>query len=72
MVSGDGDACGNKDPRVIDVLENMEEAENCHVGIRASSPKKMLASIAQLQSIYTNAHVGNSQQELKAFVIILN
>lgn len=60
-----------KTPRVTDVLEIMDGAENCHVGIRTSSPKKMLASTLQLQSICTNAHVGNSQQELEAFVVIL-
>lgn len=50
----------------------MEETENSHTGIEASSLKKKLASIVQLQSIYTNAHVGIRQEELEAFVIILN
>lgn len=50
----------------------MEETENSHVGIGASSPQKKLASIVQLQSIYTNAYVGNRQEELEDFVVILN
>lgn len=36
------------------------------------SPEKLLGSIVQLQSIYTNAHMGNSQEGLEAFVVILN
>lgn len=31
----DGDPCGSKDTRAVDVLETMEASENCHVGIRA-------------------------------------
>lgn len=71
-VPGDGGPCGNKVPRVIDGLGIMEEAENCHVGIKASSPQKMLVSLLQLQSIYTNTRVGDRQEELEAFLVILN
>ena len=36
----DGDPCNSKDTGVINVLETMEDPENGHVGIRASSPKR--------------------------------
>ncbi|GAB0179548.1 maestro heat-like repeat-containing protein family member 7 [Grus japonensis] len=43
--------------------------ENGHVGIRASPPKKVAGSIAQLKCIYTNVHsMGNKQEELEAIV----
>ncbi|KAK4828051.1 hypothetical protein QYF61_023089 [Mycteria americana] len=66
---GDGDPCSSKDKRVMDVLETTEAPENGHVGIRASPPKKVAGSIAQLKCIYTNAHsMGNKQEELEAIV----
>ncbi|XP_068277215.1 Holliday junction recognition protein [Nyctibius grandis] len=66
---GDGEPCGSKDTMVIDGLEAVEAPENGHVGIRASSPKKVAGSIAQMKSVYTNAHsMGNKQEELEAIV----
>ncbi|GAB0182992.1 mitochondrial enolase superfamily member 1 [Grus japonensis] len=66
---GDGDPCGSKDARVIDVLETMEVPENGHIGIRASLPKKVAGSVAQLKCTYTNVHsMGNKQEELEAIV----
>ncbi|KAK4826796.1 hypothetical protein QYF61_011604, partial [Mycteria americana] len=66
---GDGDPCGSKGTRVMDVLETTEAPENGHVGIRASPPKKVAGSIAQLKCIYTNARsMGNKQEELEAIV----
>jgi len=66
---GDGDPCSSKDARLIDVLETMKVPENGHVGIRAAPPKKMVGSIAQLNSIYTNAHsVGSKQEKLEAIM----
>ena len=65
---GDGDPC-SKDGRVMDALEITEAPENGHVGIRASPPKKVAGSIAQLKCIYTNARsMGNKQEELEAIV----
>ena len=70
---GDGDPCGSKDTRVIDVLKTMEVPENGHVGIRASPPRKVAGSIAQLKCIYTNARsMGNKQEELEAIVQLEN
>ncbi|KAK4830434.1 hypothetical protein QYF61_011142 [Mycteria americana] len=67
--AGDGDPCGSKDKRVMDMLETMEVPENGHIGSRASPPKKVIGSIAQLKSIYTNAlSMGNKQEELEAIV----
>ncbi|GAB0183074.1 hypothetical protein GRJ2_000772700 [Grus japonensis] len=66
---GDGEPSGNKDARVIDVLETTEAPENGHVGIRSSRSKKVERSIAQLKCIYTNARsMGNKQEELEAIV----
>ncbi|GAB0175367.1 hypothetical protein GRJ2_000001900 [Grus japonensis] len=66
---GDGDPCSSKDARVIDVLETTEVPENGHIGIRASPPKKVAGSIAQLKCIYTNGcSLGNKQEELEAIV----
>ena len=66
---GDGDPCGSKDARVIDVLETMEAPDNGHIGIRACPPKKVAGPIAQLKCIYTNARsMGNKQEELEAIV----
>ena len=60
---------GSKDARVIDVLETMEAPENGHIEIRASPPKKVAGSIAQLKCIYTNARrMGNKQEALEAIV----
>ena len=60
----DGDPCGSKDARVIDVLKTTEAPENGHIEIRASPPKKVAGSIAQLKCIYINAHsMGNKWQE---------
>jgi len=65
----DGDPCGSKDARFIDALESMEAPENGHVEIRASPTKKVVGSIGQLKSIYTNAYsMGNKQEELEAIV----
>ena len=67
--AGDGDPCGSKDARVIDVLDTAEVPENGQVGIRASPPKKVAGSIAPLKCIYTNARsMGNKQEELEAIV----
>ncbi|KAK4823326.1 hypothetical protein QYF61_000928 [Mycteria americana] len=64
---GDGEPRGSKDTGVIDVLETMEAPENGDVGIRASPPKKVVGSVAQLKCIYTNARsMGNNQEELEA------
>ncbi|KAM9590845.1 uncharacterized protein ACIBXB_005894 [Morphnus guianensis] len=61
---GDGDPCSNKDAKVVDVLETTEAPEINHIGIRASPPKKVVGSIAQLKCIYTNTHsMGNKQEE---------
>lgn len=48
---GDGDLHGNKDTRVSDVLETMEVPENGRVGIRASFPKEVVESTAQLKCL---------------------
>ncbi|KAK4810854.1 hypothetical protein QYF61_008826 [Mycteria americana] len=70
---GDGDLCGSKDTRVVDVLETTEVPENSYIGIRASPPKKVAGSIAQLKGIYTNARsMGNKQEELEAIVQLEN
>ena len=70
---GDGEPHGSKDSRVIDVLETMEVPENSHIGTRASPPKKVVGSIAQLKCIYTNARSTDSkQQELEAIVQLGN
>jgi len=37
---GDGDPCGSKNAKVIDVLETTEAPKNDQVGIRASPPKR--------------------------------
>ena len=51
------------------MLETMEVPENGHIGIRASPPKKVAGSIAQLKRIYTNAcSMGDRQEELEATV----
>ena len=61
----DGDPCSSKDTRVIDVLISMEVLENGHVGIRASPPKKVVGSIAQLKQTYSNAcSMCKNQKEL--------
>ncbi|KAK4820971.1 hypothetical protein QYF61_009437 [Mycteria americana] len=66
---GDGDPCGSKDKRLMDVLETTEVPENGHIGIRAFPPKKVAGSIAQLKYIYTNARsMGKNQEELEATV----
>ncbi|KAK4822638.1 hypothetical protein QYF61_018590 [Mycteria americana] len=66
---GDGHPCGSKDERVMDVFETLEAPENGHVGIRASPPKKVSGSIAQLRCIYYNTRsMGNKQEELEAIV----
>lgn len=62
--AGDGDPCGSKDRRVIDVLETTEVTKNGHVGIRASSLQKAFGSVAQLKHFYTHG-MGN-KQELEA------
>ena len=66
----DGDPCGSKDARVIDVLETTEAPDNSHAGIKASPPKKVVGSIACLKCTYTtSAHsMGNKQEELEAIV----
>lgn len=65
----DGDPCGSKDARVIDVLETTEASEKSHTGIRASSPIKVAGTTAQLKCIYINARsMGNKQEELEAMV----
>ena len=67
--AGDGEPCDSKDARVMDVLETAEAPENGHVGITASSPRKVAGSIAQMKCIYTNARsMGNKQEELEAIV----
>lgn len=63
----DGDPCGSKNIRVIDVLETMQEPGNGHVEITASLPKKVMGSVAQLKYIYMNAHsMSDKQEELEA------
>lgn len=61
---GDGDPYGNKDTRVSDVLETMEEPESGHVGIRAFLPKEMVESTAQQKCLYASTH-NMSKQEVK-------
>lgn len=39
---GDGDQCNSKDERVIDLLETIEPPKIGGVGIRGSTPKKVL------------------------------
>jgi len=73
MEVGDGHPCNGKDASVIYVLETMEKPQNGHVGIRASPPKKVSGSIAQVKCIYTNARsMGNKQEELEALVQLEN
>lgn len=48
---GNRDPYGNKDTRVSDVLETMEAPENSHVEIRASLPKEVVESTAQLECL---------------------
>lgn len=50
----------SKDPRVIDVLETTEAPENGPTGIRASSHKKAVGSIPQLNA-FTPIHVAWSE-----------
>jgi len=51
------------------MLETTEAPENGHIGIEASSPRKVAASIAQLKCIYNNARsTGNRQEELEAIM----
>jgi len=70
---GDGDPCGSKHTRIVDVLETTEASWNTHVGIRASSPKMVAGPVAQPKCIYTNAcHIGNKQEELEAIVQLEN
>jgi len=69
----DGESPGNKDSRVIDVLDTTEAPENGHTGVRTSSLKKIVGSIAQLKCNYTNAYsVVNKQEELEATVQLEN
>ena len=73
MEVGDGDPCGSKDAKVIDMLEATEAPENDDVGTSASLPKKVSGSIAQVKCIYSNAcSVGNKQEELEAIVQLEN
>ena len=66
---GDGDPRSSKEATVVDALETTEAPESSHIGIRTSPPRKVAGSIAQLKSIYTNAHsMGNKQEELEAIV----
>jgi len=53
--AGDREPCGNKDTRVIEVLETTEAPENGHIEIEAFAPRKGAGSIAQLKCIYTRA-----------------
>ena len=70
---GDGDPCGSKDARVVDALATTEAPENSCIGMRASPPKKMAGSVAQLKCFYTNARgMGNKQQKLEAIVQLEN
>ncbi|XP_010148817.1 PREDICTED: sodium/potassium/calcium exchanger 2-like [Eurypyga helias] len=49
--------------RVVDALETTEASENGHIGIRASPPKKMPGSIAQLKCLYTNARIMDEEAD---------
>jgi len=68
----DGDPHGSEDTRLKDVVETIEAPENGHVGIRASHPKKVAGSIAQLKHIYTNACSMGNKQELEAIMQLEN
>jgi len=69
----DGELCGSKDARVIDVLEIMEVTENGHIEIRAFLQKKVAGSTAQPKCIYTNARsTGKKQNEVEATVQLEN
>jgi len=71
--AGDGEPCGSKDARVIDMLETIKSPESSHVEIKASPPKKVAGSAAQLKCIYTDVDsMGNKQDELKATVQLEN
>lgn len=60
----DGDPRGSKDAGGIEVLEITEVCENGHAGLRASTPKKAVAAIAQMKCISTSAcSMGNKQEE---------
>ncbi|XP_026699620.1 secreted frizzled-related protein 4 [Athene cunicularia] len=49
------------------MLKTTEVPENGHAVFRTSLPKKKMGSIAQLKSIYTNAHsMGSKQEQLEA------
>jgi len=37
---GDGDPCGSKDTKVVDALKTTDAPEDCHIGTRASPPKR--------------------------------
>jgi len=50
----------------MEMLETMELPENGHIGIEASSPRKVVGPVAQLECIYTS--MGNKQEELEAIV----
>lgn len=66
---GDEDPCYSKDARAIEVLETTEAPENGHIGIKASSSKKVLGSTAQLKCNCTNAcSMGSKQEKLEAIV----
>lgn len=57
-----------KDTRIIHVLEITEAPENGHIGLKASSHKKVAGSIAQLRCIYTNAYSMGNKEELEAIM----
>lgn len=47
----DGEPCGRRKARVIDVLETVEALEDGHKGVTASHQKKVAGSIVQLKCI---------------------
>lgn len=46
---GDGETCYSKDKRDIGGLEITEVPKNGHIGIRVSTPKKLMGSLAKLK-----------------------
>ncbi|KAJ7395572.1 hephaestin-like protein 1 [Pitangus sulphuratus] len=67
--SGDGDQCSSKNTRLIEGMETVKVPENSHAGTEASSPQKMVGSIAWLKCTFTNERgMYNEQEELEAIV----
>ncbi|KAJ7427364.1 hypothetical protein WISP_07728 [Willisornis vidua] len=62
--AGDGEPCGSKGRRVIDMLETMAVPGNAHIGIKDAPSKELAGSIDQLNCTYTSSW--NKQKDLEA------